>query len=143
MKKRPLKLIGNLFIWVAPVIITLITALENYQKLNKEASVQFKVELWVGFVIVILALVYWLKGRQLIKDHLLKAFILEKRANPIWVVLNSIFALLPLIAVKIIYQGLVMMQQDLTQYLNVILAVEVVGRLFLIFDSFGIGGNEK
>jgi hypothetical protein len=90
-----------------------------------------------------MALIYWFKGRQLIKDHLLKAFVLEKRANPIWVVLNSIFALLPLVAVSIIYQALIMMQQDLTQFLKVILAVEVVGRLCLIFDSFGVGGNEE
>ena len=58
-------------------------------------------------------------------------------------VLNSIFALLPLVAVSIIYQALIMMQQDLTLFLKVILAVEVVGRLCLIFDSFGVGGNEE
>ena len=143
MKKRPLKHIGNFFIWIVPIIIILIIALENYQKFQQEASTKFKVELWVCFIIVIMALIYWFKSRQLIKDHLLKAFVLEKRANPIWVVLNSIFALLPLVAVSIIYQALIMMQQDLTQFLKVILAVEVVGRLCLIFDSFGVGGNEE
>ena len=63
MKKRPLKHIGNFFIWIVPIIIILIIALENYQKFQQEASTKFKVELWVCFIIVIMALIYWFKGR--------------------------------------------------------------------------------
>lgn len=143
MKKRPFLIIGNIIIWVFPIILILILGLEKYETFKEATTTEFRIKFWASFVIIIMAIIYWCKGKKLIKDHLLKAFVLEKRANPIWVILNSIFALIPIVAVKIIYDGLIAIKQDFTLLINVLLAIQILGRLFLILDSFKLGGKDE
>ena len=142
-KFRPLLWIGNFFIWLVPLIFVIWVGAENYKEFIVEADFKLRFEFWTCLVLIIMTIVYWKKGKQMIKDRLLKAFVLEKKANPLLVFLNSVFCLLPLVAVYFIYKSLVVMHTDVNKMLILLIIDQSIGRLFLILDSIDFGGNRE
>ena len=134
-KYSVLEIIGNLIIWLAPLLMVAFVMIFNWNELWQQKWT-FHLEFWVIVVMLITCFVYLKWGRRKIHEQYVADKTRAEKHSPLLVLGNALLNLMPIGLGILGIDVLSNLNEPIVNFLIVLLCIEAVGRLLLFIDSF-------
>lgn len=130
-----LELIGNLIIWLSPLVVMLIVIIYNWSSITTMEA-KYHVELWISIVLFVMMIIYYKIIKKKIKEKIQADKINEEKTRPLICLANGILNLMPYVFGILVFDFLNSLCQPIFKILVVMLCCEAIGRILLFIDSF-------
>lgn len=130
-----MEIVGNIIIWASPVLIVLFVLIWNWGKLWQQKTT-FHIELWAVIVLFVSMLVYIKWGKKKIREQYIADKSRAEKHSPLLVIGNTFICIMPFVLGILACDILSSLGEPLTTFLIVLVCFQVLGRTFLIIDSF-------
>lgn len=134
-KYSVLEIIGNIIIWLAPILMIAFVMIFNWNKLWQQKW-SFHLEFWVIVVMIVTCFVYLKWGRKKIHEQYIADKSRAEKHSPLLVLGNALLNLMPIVLGILGIDILSSLNEPIVNFLIVLLCIEAVGRLLLFIDSF-------
>lgn len=130
-----LEIIGNLIIWLAPIILFITILFIKWDSLWKQ-STGIHLEVWMSLVLIVMIFVYLKWGRRKIHERYVADNARSEKHPPLLVLCNSLLNLAPFGIIIMLIDILNSIGEQLNLFVLILLIIEAVGRILLFIDSF-------
>ena len=134
-KLSALEIIGNIIIWLSPLIMAISVFVANYQTIQT-APTKLKVEFWVILVLVAILFFYLNVGKKKLEQMIQDKKSNREKVTPLLALANGIVSVTPIGIAVLVFDVLQHINEPIEDFLLVLLCVQAVGRIVLFVDSF-------
>ena len=134
-KLSALEIIGNIIIWLSPLIMAISVFVANYQTIQT-APTKLKVEFWVILVLVAILFFYLNVGKKKLEQMIQDKKSNREKVTPLLALANGVVSIMPIGLAVLIFDVLQNINEPIEDFLIVLLCVQAVGRIILFVDSF-------
>ena len=134
-KLSVLEIIGNIIIWVSPLIMAISVFIANYQTIQT-APTKLKVEFWVILVLVAILFFYLNVGKKKLEQLMQDKRSNREKVTPLLALANGVVCIMPIGIAVLVFDVLQNINEPIEEFLIVLLCVQAFGRIILFVDSF-------